>query len=188
MIAIKEKDAVYFASPMKFHNFLNQARVDFAFEENGNVWHVGDEGRIVMASTDNWRLLDVMRYSDTFYSELSEEGMNGAVAKLKKAIKGTNCFMNGDNLGATFFVAQGNKGYKVSAFGAIFEIDDIECTGERDEPVLAAYEYCRDIPDVYKRIEELYNRISDFSDLQYFPIAVVSTKDNSYTLITKDKS
>ena len=43
MIVIKEKDAVYFASPMKYQNFYTQAKLDYSFEENGDIWHLNDE-------------------------------------------------------------------------------------------------------------------------------------------------
>ena len=54
MIVIKEKDAVYFASPMKSQNFYTPAKLDYSFEENGDIWHLNDEhGTIVMAAAKN---------------------------------------------------------------------------------------------------------------------------------------
>ena len=184
MIVIKEKDAVYFASPMKYQNFYTQAKLDYSFEENGDIWHLNDEhGTIVMAAAKNNRIVDLLRYSDVFDCEFSKDGMNQIVANIKKLIKGTNCFISEGKLGLTLCVARGNKGYKITTYGAVFEIGDIECFGESEERILAAYEYCQSIPDAHRRIETIYNRIGELSGCQYYPIAVISTGDDSYTLL-----
>ena len=185
MIVIKEKDAVYFASPMKHQNFVRQAELDYSFEENGNIWHLNDGyGTIVMASA-NERMVDLLRYSDVFDCEFSKEGMNRIVANIKRLIRGTNCNMVKGRLGVSLCVARGNKGYKISPYGAVFEIGDIECFGESEERILAAYEYCQSIPNVRERIKTIYNQISEFSHCQYYPIAVIHTKDESYSLLAK---
>ena len=185
MIVIKEKDAVYFASPMKYQNFYTQAKLDYSFEENGDIWHLNDEhGTIVMAAAKNNRIVDLLRYSDVFDCEFSKDGMNQIVANIKKLIKGTNCFISEGKLGLTLCVARGNKGYKITTYGAVFEIGDIECFDESEERMLAAYEYCKSIPDVHQRIETIYNQIGELSWSQYYPIAVINTKDESYSLLT----
>ena len=83
----------------------------------------------------------------------------------------------------TICVARGNKGYKISTYGAVFEIDNVECIAECEERVLAAYEYCQSIPDVTERIKTVYDRIGELSWSQYYPIALISTKDVGYTLL-----
>lgn len=185
MIVIKEKDVVYFASPMKYQNFCVQAKLDYSFEENGDVWHLGDGyGTIVMAAAKNSRLVDLLRYSDVFNCEFSKEGMNRIVANIRKLVKGTNCFAVEGNIGVTLCVARGSKGYKITPHGAVFEIGDIECIDESEERMLAAYEYCKSIADVPKRIETIYDRIGELSRNQYYPIAVINTGDGSYSLLT----
>lgn len=185
MIVIKENDTVYFASPMKYQNFYSQAKVDYRFEENGDIWHLNDaQDTIVMASARNNRLVDLLRYSNVFDCEFSKDGMNQIVANIKSLIKGTNCFMVEGQLGLNLCVARGNKGYKITNSGAVFEIGDFECFAESEERMLAANEYCRNIPDVHERIKTIYNQISDLSDCQYYPIAVINSKDNSYSLLT----
>lgn len=185
MIVIKEKDAVYFASPMKYQDYCTQARIDYTFEENGHIWHLNDEySTIVMVDADNKRLTDVLRYSNVFDCEFSKDGMNQIIANIKKFIKGTNCFVADGKLGFSLCVARGNKAYRVTNYGAVFETAEIECFNESEERMLAAYEYCKNIPDVQKRIETLYNQVGELSNRQYYPIAVINTKDKSYSLLT----
>ena len=185
MIAIKEKDAVYFASPMKYQNFYAQAKLDYSFEENGDIWHLNDgHGTIVMAVAKNARAVDLLRYSDVFDCEFNKDGMNQIVSKIKEVVKGTNCFTVDGKLGLTVCVARGNKGYKITTYGAVFEIGDIECVNDDEEHILAAYEYCKSIPDIQQRIETIYNQIGELSWSQYYPIAVINTKDESYSLLT----
>ena len=77
MIVIKEKDTIYFASPMKSHNFYSQAKLDYNFEENGAIWHLNDEyGTIVMVSAWNNRFTDLLRYSDVFDCDFSKSLCN----------------------------------------------------------------------------------------------------------------
>ena len=185
MIVIKENDAVYFASPMKYQNFFSQAKLDYSVEENGDIWHLNDEyGTIVMVAAENGRVVDLLRYSDVFDCEFSKDGMNQIVANIKKLIKGTNCFTCDGKLGMMLCVARGNKGYKITPHGAVFEIGEIECMDENEERMLAAYEYCKSIHNVHQRIETIYNQIGELSCSQYYPIAVINTKDESYSLLT----
>lgn len=187
MIVIKEKDAVYFASPMKYQNSYNQAKLDYSFEENGDIWHLNDEhGTIVMVSAKNTRIVDLLRYSDVFDCEFSKDGMNRVIANIKKLVKGTNCFISEGKLGLTLCVARGNRGYKITTYGEVFEIGDFECFDEIEEKMLAAYEYFKSISDVHKRIETVYSQISELDFFQYYPVAVINTKDNSYSLITNN--
>ena len=185
MIVIKENNAICFASPMKYQNYVTQAKMDYNFEENGDIWHLNDEhGTIVMVSAKNNRFTDLLRYSDVFDCEFSKDGMSEVLARIKRLIKGTNCFVADGKIGATICVARGNKGYKITTYGAIFEIGELECLGESEERMLAAYEYCKTISDVHERIETLYDHISELSWSQYYPLAVISTKDNKYSLLT----
>ena len=189
MIVIKETDAIYFASPMKYQNFYTQAKLDYSFEENGDIWHLNDgHGTIVMAEARNNRLVDLLRYSDVFDCEFSKDGMYQIIENIKELIEGTNCFMADGKLGVVLCIARENKGYKISTYGAVFELGEIECIGESEERMLAAYEYCKSIPNVHKRIETIYNQIGELSCNQYYPIAVIDTKDNSYTLLTNESS
>ena len=185
MIVIKEKDAVYFASPMKHQNFLGQAKLDYGFEENGDIWHLNDEhGTIVMVAAGNPRLVDLLRYSNVFDCEFSKDGMNQIVANVKKLVKGTNCFLGEGKLGVSFCIARGNRGYKITNYGAVFELGDVECVDESEERMLAAYEYCKSIADIHERIKTIYDHIGELSCNQYYPIAVIHTKDNTYSLLT----
>ena len=183
MIVIKENDAVYFASPMKYQNYYTQAKLDYAFEENGDIWHLNDgNGTIVMVAAKNNRLTDLIRYSDIFDCEFSKEGMAEVTSNLRALLKGTNCFTVEGRLGCTICVARGNKGYKITTYGAVFEFTDLECIDENEEITLAAYEYCKSIPDVRERIDTLYARIEDIGWSQRYPIAIINTKDDSYIL------
>ena len=185
MIAIKEKDAVYFASPMKYQNFYAQAKLDYSFEENGDIWHLNDgHGTIVMAVAKNARAVDLLRYSDVFDVEFTKDGMNRIVANIKKLLRGTNCFTADGKLGLTLCIARGNRGYRITTYGAVFEMGDIECFDESEERMLAAYEYCKSIENVPERIESVYNNIGELSWCQYYPIAVITTRDGSYSLLT----
>ena len=183
MIVIKEKDAVYFASPMKYENFSACVKLDYSFEENGNIWRLNDGyGTIVMVSPRNARMVDILRYSDVFDCEFSREGMVQIFLNVKKAVKDTNCFVADGKIGADICVARGNKCYEITTFGVVLEIDDFACFSENEEMMLAANEYCKTIPDAHERIKALYNHISELSWAQYYPIAVISTKDDNYSL------
>ena len=185
MIAIKEKDAVYFASPMRVHNFVTQAKPDYRFEENGNIWHLNDgKGTIVMVVGKNQRVVDILRYSDVFDCEFSKNGMNQIVANIKKLLQGTNCFTVGSNIGLTVCIARGNRGYRITPLGAVFELGAFECVNECEEHLLATYECCQSIPDVRMRIEALYRRMDELAYAMRYPIAVIHTGDDSYSLLT----
>ena len=119
-----------------------------------------------------------------FDCEFTKEGMNQVVANIKGIVAGTNCFVSGGMIGATICIARGNQGYKITSHGAVFEIGEIECLDESEERMLAAYEYCRSIPEIHERIETVYKRIAELSWTQHYPIAIINTVDDSYTLLT----
>ncbi|MBO5945411.1 MAG: hypothetical protein J6Q69_02275 [Clostridia bacterium] len=184
MIVIKEQDAVYLASPMKFQNYSPNVRVDYSFEENGDMWHINDgHGTVVMVAASNNRIIDLIRYSDIFNTEFSKDGMNRVYASLKELLKGTNCYFKDGRFGGEIVVARGNRAYKIANNGAVLELGEIDCFDDDDERILASYEFCREISDPKERITTLYSRVSDLSSNQLFPIALINTKDDSYTLI-----
>ncbi len=186
MIVIKEKDTVYFASPMRQQIFYLAGKIDYSVEENADIWHIGDEhGTIVMADAKNYRLVDLLRYSNVFDCEFSKQGMHQIIANVKELVKGTNCFTDEGLLGVTLVVARGNKGYKITTHGAVFEIDDFMCISDIEESMLAVYECCRDISDVDQRIKTIYDKYGEGCSKQCYPIAVINTKDKSYSLLTK---
>lgn len=186
MIAFKEGDCVYFASPMKYQNFFTQARVDYTFEENGDIWHLNDgKGTIVMAAAKSSRLVDILRYSDVFACEFSYEGMKSIIENIKNCVKGTNCFTEGDRLGVTLVVAQGDRAFEITTHGSVFEMDRFLCCDESDERMLAVYEYCKNIPDAHERIRTIYTNINEIGLSQMFPVAVINTRDDTYTLLTQ---
>ena len=186
MIVIKEKDAVYFASPMKDQGFASEINIDHSFEENDNIWHLNDEyGTIVMADTQNSRLTDLLRYSNVFECEFSAEGMHQIVANIKELVKGTNCFIADGMIGVNLFVARGNKVYKITTFGAVLVVDSFACVAECEEIMLAVYERCKSIPDIHQRIKEVYDKYKKkVKYFRCFDITVISTKDKSYSLLT----
>ena len=185
MIVIKEKDAIYFASPMKYQNFFNYLKLDYSFEENGDIWHLKDDhGTIVMADAPNARATDVLRYSDAFDCDFTKSGMHRLYDKVARRLRGTNCIVDDGNTYVSLCVARGNKGYRVSCGGAVFEIGEFECFNEDGEQISAAYEVNKHIPDVYERIKAVYDLLSEYSGNKYYPIAVINTKDDSYTLLT----
>ena len=187
MIAIKEKDAIYFVSPLKYQNCLNSAKLDYSFEENWDVWRVNDgKGTIVMVGARNNRLIDLLRYSDVFDCEMSKDGMNEVFAKIRDTVRDTNCIAKKGELGATVCIARGNKGYRISPNGAVFELGGFECVQECEEMMLATNEYCKSIPDVIERIRRMYDRIGELDCRQYYPVAVVSTKDDKGILLKND--
>ena len=187
MIVIKEKDAVYFARPITDLRCYSEYNIDYSFEENGNIWHLNDEyGTIVMADTNNSRFVDLLRYSDVFECEFSEEGMHQIVANIKDLVEGTNCFIADGMIGVNLFVARGNKVYKITTYGAVSVIDSFACVAEREEKMLAIYERCKSIPDIHQRIKEVYDKYKKkVKYFRCFDIAVISTKDKSYSLLTK---
>lgn len=185
MIVIREEDAVYFASPMKLQNYSPNVRIDYSLEENGDIWHLNDGyGTIVMFVASNNRIIDLVRYSDVFDCEFSKEGMSRLYLSVKELIKGTNCFTKDGRFGAEIVVARGNRAYKIAANGAVLEVGEIDCFDDNDERILASYEFCRNIPDLCERVSTIYSQVSELSSDQFFPIALISTKDDSYTLIT----
>ena len=185
MIVIREEDAVYFASPMKLQNYSPNVKTDYSFEENGDMWHLNDgQGTIVMFVASNNRIVDLVRYSDVFNCEFSKEGMKQLYLSIKELVKGTNCFIKDGRIGAEIVVARGNRAYKIATNGAVLEIDEIDCFDDNDERILASYEFCRNIPDPRERVKTIYSQVFELSSDQFFPIAFISTKDDSYTLIT----
>ncbi len=184
MIVIKEQDAIYFASPLKSQNFYSQVKPDYSAEENGNIWHLNDGlGTIVMANGKNSRIIDLIRYSDIFEVEFTKEGVGRIASKIKALVEDTNCFVSEGRTGVTLCIARGNKGFRISPHGAVFELGEIECVNEIEEITLASYEYCKRIEDVRERVVALYNSISEIGWRQHFPIALISTKDDSFTLL-----
>ena len=189
MIVIKEKDAVYFATQTKvtFYRFL-RAMADYTCEENIKAWHVNDEyGTIVMVDTVSLRLIDLLRYSDVFDCEFTKEGMNEVFIKIKNLISGTNCRIVDGAIGATIFIARGNKVYMILGGGEVIEIiDDFECVSTIEETIVATYECCKNIPDVYERIKTLYDKSGALRKEQLYPIAVISTKDSKCSFLTNE--
>ena len=186
MIVIKEKDAVYFASPMKCQNFVQQVDLDYSLEENGSIWHLCDgKGTIVMVSAKNRRAEDLIRYSDVFDCEFSMAGMSKVAENIRNLFKGTNCFMPSESLGMRICVARGNGGYVIAPSGAILDIAEIECIRDKEMQILTAYENCREIEDVFERIKAIYGYIGEQVGCRVYPISVISTKDDSYTLLTE---
>ena len=185
MIAIKEKDAIYFASPMQYQNFFSQLKLDYGFEENGDIWHLKDgHGTIVMVDASNARATDILRYSDAFDCDFTKSGMHRLYDNVVRLLGGTNCIVDDGNTHVSLCVARGNKGYRVSCTGAVFEIGELDCFNENYEQVAVIYEHNKHIPDVYERIRAVYDLLSEYSGNKYYPIAVVNTKDDSYTLLT----
>ena len=182
MIIIKEKDCVYFASPLKYHNSCAQVDSDYNFEENGDMWHLNDgNGTVVAVKANNSRVLDVLRYSDAFSGEFSMEGMAQIRENIKRVIRKSECTPSDPAI--SFCIARGTDGYVVSIAGSVFEINSIEVLGEKTERVLATYDVCKDIPDICERVATVYHKIEGGSDYKYLPVALISTKDDSYTLL-----
>jgi hypothetical protein len=188
MIVIKEKGVIYFASPMKLQNYFSQAKLDYTFEENSDIFHIADgKGTIVMVGAKNNRVVDLLRYSNVFDCEFSQAGMNQIIANVKELVRGTNCYTEGGSMGLTLCIARGDRCYKICPHGAVFEIEEVACIDESEERMLAAYEHCRKIEDIPTRVETIYRKISELSWGQYFPIALISTRDDSYTLLTGER-
>lgn len=186
MIAIKEKNTVYFAYPIKFHNFTHQAKLDYSCEDNLSMWHLNDgDGTIVMLNAKIDRIADLLRYSNCFNCEFNVEGMHQIFSNVKQELKETNYIENGNNLGFDICIARGNKAYKITSSGAVFEIGEIECFNEREWEMLALYEHYKTIPNISDRVKTLYDEYLKTNCLQYYPIAIINTSDNSYELITE---
>lgn len=183
MIVIKDNGTVYFASSMQHENGAVGVRLDCTFEENGSIWHLHDgEGRIVMVDSGVWRTADVLRYSDAFDGELSFRGMARICERVKDILSESGVIVKNGEIGCSFCIARGDRAYKIDRDGSVFEVDEFFCTSNSptDEAVYLAV---REIPDVCERIKVFYQKRAEFSRCVYFPISVINTSDDSYTLI-----
>ena len=186
MLMIRENGTVYMASPMKYQNYYSGLRLDYRFEENGDIWHLNDgQGTIVMVAAKNARMVDLLRYSTVFDCEFSLEGMHQVVENIKYLIKGSNCFVVDDKIGVKLIIARGEKGFSISTFGAVFDVCEIEALDEDEACMLAVYENYKHIEDIEQRITMVYRKIEQMSLCQLFPIALIHTRDNSYTLLER---
>jgi hypothetical protein len=82
-------------------------------------------------------------------------------------------------------IARGNIGYRISTYGAVFELHDLECVEESDERMIVAYYMYKDIPNVIGRIKEMYTFVSEQCMGNPFPIHIISTKNNESVLINR---
>ena len=186
MIVFKAHDTVYFASPMKRHNFLHYAKVDYTFEENADMWHINDgKGTIVMMYAPNMRIIDLLRYSDVFDGEFSKEGILKMADNIKKLAKGTNCFAKPGANALTFVIARGNRAFRAKVNGAIMELGEFESFGGDSPTIEAIYEHCKDISDIELRMRTLFDKACEIHNCQEYPIAIINTKDDTYTLLEK---
>ena len=88
-------------------------------------------------------------------------------------------------MGLVIMIARGNIGYRISTYGAVFELHDLECIDESDERMMAAHHMCKDIPDAYQRIKTMYTLVSGLSLANPFPLHIINTKNGESVLIEK---
>lgn len=186
MIAFKDKGNVYFAVPMSHHAYSNTSYIDYNYRDNCDAWHINDEnGTIVMVDAVPDRLIDLLRYSDTFNCELTRSALHEVKEKIDKIIDESNCLRHKDRCTYGVIIAQGDKAFEVRSFGTVIEVDNFKVVDEARHIANAVYENVEHIEDVNQRVIAYYNKMSDYTCTRLFPIALISTKDNSYTLLTK---
>ena len=186
MLTIVEKDAVYFAEPLKYDIFVPGALPDYTYRDNAHIWHLNDgKGTIAMIGSKSERATDLIRYSDALNVEFSRDGMREASLRIKNLLKGTNCLPMEGRIGVTLHLAQGGVSYSLSEFDEVEEIKETNYLKENESKGSIVYECCKDISDITERIKTYYTQLEKLTLRQYFPIALISTRNDSYTLIQR---
>lgn len=186
MLIIKEKDIVYFASPMKWHNFKYAVTIDYSCEENSNIWHVNDKyGTIVMASFLSDRIIDVIRYSNIFDGDNIEDILINLNNNIYNLMKDTNYIVEDIIFTNKIVIARGNHCYQVNKYGVIDEVYDVCTKNDEKKYISSIYEVYKNSFKGNELIKKIYEELSNITQEQYFPIAVINTKDNSYKIIDK---
>ena len=189
MIAIRHKDTVYFANSVAYHNHYPNLRVDATTEETMHLWHVNDGlGTIVMLSVRSDRITDVLRYSDMFDScEMTLESLRGLGTRVRELYEESNCYENDGDTGVTIYIARGDLAFRIYASGSVIAVEDFAASGCYDNLLLVGHELTRDIEDIHKRISAIYVIATAESCSDAFPICVINTRDDSYTLLTGEE-
>lgn len=188
MFIIKEKDAVYFASAITEWGWHSCARIDTACRENLNLWPLNDGyGTIVMANASDQRRVDLLRYSNVFDCEFSYDGMHEAVARIKELFGGTNCISEDNRPCVDIFVARGAEGFHITYYGVVEELGDFTSFGGSREHYRAANEFCKNIENVTERINAIYTMAETTALYQFYPVAVISTRDSEITMLNGNR-
>ena len=187
MIVLKDKDTVYFASATGHYNNYQNLRPDLSDEDNMHLWHLNDgKGTIVMLSVRSDRITDLLRYSDVFNCELTMEALREIPSKIRSIFEGTNCRMRDENTGVTIFIARDNRAFRIYSVGAVYEIEDFSSIGCCENAIDVGYELSKGIEDPMQRIAAIFNVVNAHSNHRAYPISVINTKDDSYTLLEED--
>lgn len=185
MIVIKDKDAVYFAYATGHNSNYANLRFDASTEENMDLWHLNDgKGTIVMIDARD-RIVELLRYSDIFNCEFAMEALCGIRKRIIELYRGTNCRELDGSTGATIFIARENRAFRIYGDGTVEEGEGILCGRSYEDAFLVAYEHCKEIEDSYERISAIYDMVEELTGRRSGAIAVISTKGDSYTLMTK---
>ena len=187
MIAIKAKDTVYFASAAGHNNSYCNMQMDVSSEEDMHLWHLNDgKGTIVMLGVESDRIADLLRYSDVFNCELTVEALRELHKKIIDLYEGTNCRPVEGNAGVTIFIARGDRAFRVYGIGLVSEIEELDSIEFCKDRFQIGYELSRGIEDPIERIRAIYDLTEAYGNRRAYPISVINTRDNSYTLLTKD--
>ena len=188
MLVFKNDGKVYFATPLGYHAFDCRMSVDHTYEDNCDSWHLNDgHGTLAYVCADSNRVIDLIRYSDSFDCEFSREGMREAINRCKRTLSGTNCDMGEDKPDVTFVVARGDKAFVGRLHGELYEIDEYRLIGERLDLATAAYETNKDVSDAVERVRRVYEDAERMGTAKYFPVALMNTAESGCTLIYEDK-
>lgn len=184
MIVIKDKDTVYFASAAGHYNNYNNLRPDLSDEENMHLWHLNDgKGTIVMLSVQSDRITDLLRYSDIFNCELTMEALRELPVKIEEIFEGTNCRVCDANTGVTVFIARGDRAFRIYSVGTVYEIEEFSSIGCCENAIAVGYKLSKGIEDPMQRIAAIFRIVNAHSNHRVYPISVINTKDDSYTLL-----
>ena len=184
MIVLKDKDTIYFASAAGHYNNYQNLRPDLSDEENMHLWHLNDGlGTIVMLSVQSDRITDLLRYSDVFHCDLTMEALHEIPSGIEKIFEGTNCRVHDANTGVTVFIARGDRAFRIYSVGAVYEIEDFSSIGCCENAITVGYELSKGIEDPMQRIKAIFNVVNAHSNHRVYPISVINTRDNSYTLL-----
>ena len=189
MIAIRDKDTVYFANSVPYHNTYPSLRVDATTEETMHLWHLNDGlGTIVMLAVRSDRITDVLRYSDMFDScEMTLESLRALGTRVRELYEESNCYENDGDVGVTIYIARGDLGFRVYSSGSVIAVEEFASSGCFDNLLRVGYELTRDIEDIHKRIAAIYHIVATESHSCAFPVAVINTRDDTYTLLTGEE-
>ena len=186
MIVIKEKDTVYFAYATGHHSYYTTLRFDDSEEENMSLWHLNDgKGTIVMLDARSDRIADLLRYSDIFDLELTVEALCGLRAQIVALYRGANCREIDGCIGVVVFIARGSQVFRVYGDGSVEEVESFVSGHYYEDAFSAAYEHCRAIEDPHERIAAIYDMVEAHTGRRAEAVAVINTKDDSYTILPR---